>query len=208
VPVLGRELGSNNCRAEVVPVFKHFQQFLSLHGPKRLETEVTIPLEKSAGVWMIETEAPPKEPISLHATVLTSDGSSIRGEIQSLKEGALTLKDFYGAVHKIPSNLLSGIYMKNGRVVYLSFVTAGPAASFVHARSHGATEAMLRDSGLRWGAVRNGMYGDEIASWFFDVKGHIFKTIANSSYIFFTYGLCQQIVVKTHRQTSVSFHFG
>ena len=36
-----------------------------------------------------------------------------------------------------------------GRVVYLSFVAAGPDASFVHARSHGATEAMLRESGLR-----------------------------------------------------------
>lgn len=91
-----------------------------VYKSKRLDTEVTVPLEKAAGVWMIETDAPPKEPSSLHATVLTSDGSSIRGEIQSLKDGALTLKDLYGAVHKIPANLLSGIYMKNGRVVYLS----------------------------------------------------------------------------------------
>jgi hypothetical protein len=69
---------------------------------------------------MIETEAAPKEPAGLHATVLTSDGSSVRGEIQSLKDGVLQLKDFYGVVLKIPANLLSGIYMKNGRVVYLS----------------------------------------------------------------------------------------
>ncbi|MCI4354775.1 MAG: NPCBM/NEW2 domain-containing protein [Thermoplasmata archaeon] len=87
---------------------------------KRLDKEITVPLDKAAGVWMIETEAAPKEPSGLHATVLTSDGSSLRGEIRSLKEGALTLKDGYGAVHKIPANLLSGIYMKNGRVVYLS----------------------------------------------------------------------------------------
>lgn len=59
-----------------------------------------------------------------------------------------------------------------GRVVYLSFVGAGPDASFIHARSHGATEAMLRESGLSFGAVRNGMYGDEIASWF-DPDGRI-----------------------------------
>ena len=32
-------------------------------------------------------------------------------------------------------------------VVYLSFVGAGPDASFVHARSHGATETMLAESG-------------------------------------------------------------
>jgi len=87
---------------------------------KRLDKEVTVPLEKAAGVWMIETEAAPKEPSGLHATVLTSDGSSVRGEIQSLKDGALTLKDTYGSVLKIPANLLSGIYIKNGRVVYLS----------------------------------------------------------------------------------------
>lgn len=91
-----------------------------VYKSKRLETEVPVPLEKAAGVWLIEEGAPPKEPVSLHATVLTSDGSSIRGEIQSLKDGALTVKDLYGTVHKVPANLLSGIYIKNGRVVYLS----------------------------------------------------------------------------------------
>jgi hypothetical protein len=91
-----------------------------VYKSKRLETEVPVALDKAAGVWLIEEGAPPKEPVGLHATVLTSDGSSIRGEIQSLKDGALTMKDLYGAVHKIPANLLSGIYMKNGRVVYLS----------------------------------------------------------------------------------------
>lgn len=58
------------------------------------------------------------------------------------------------------------------RVVYLSFVGAGPDASFRHARSHGATEAMLRESGLSWAAVRNAMYGDSIATWF-DGDGRI-----------------------------------
>jgi NAD(P)H dehydrogenase (quinone) len=53
-----------------------------------------------------------------------------------------------------------------GRIVYLSFVNAGPEAIFLHARSHGATEAMLADSGLPFTAVRNGMYADEIPGWF------------------------------------------
>ena len=51
-------------------------------------------------------------------------------------------------------------------VVYLSFLGAGPEAVFVHARSHGATETMLRDSGVAWTSVRNGMYADEILGWF------------------------------------------
>jgi NAD(P)H dehydrogenase (quinone) len=51
-------------------------------------------------------------------------------------------------------------------VVYLSFVNAGPGALFLHARSHGATEAMLRESGLPFTFVRNGMYADDIPGWF------------------------------------------
>jgi len=59
-----------------------------------------------------------------------------------------------------------------GRVVYLSFVGAGEGASFRHARSHGATEAMLAAAGLPYTAVRNAMYADEIATWF-DAEGRI-----------------------------------
>ena len=58
------------------------------------------------------------------------------------------------------------------RIIYLSYLAPGADSVFIHARSHGATEAMLRESGLCWGAVRNGMYGDEIASWF-DPDGRI-----------------------------------
>jgi hypothetical protein len=91
-----------------------------VYKSKRLDTEVSLPVGKVASVWLIETEPPPKQPAGLHATVVTTDGSSVRGEIQSLQEGILSLKDLYGAVHKIPANLLSGIFMKNGRVVWLS----------------------------------------------------------------------------------------
>jgi uncharacterized protein YbjT (DUF2867 family) len=59
-----------------------------------------------------------------------------------------------------------------GRIVYLSFLGADPSASFLHARSHGATEAMLAESGIPYTAVRNGMYADEVATWF-DAEGRI-----------------------------------
>jgi NAD(P)H dehydrogenase (quinone) len=58
------------------------------------------------------------------------------------------------------------------RIVYLSFLGADPNAAFLHARSHGATEAMLAESGIPYAAVRNGMYADEIATWF-DADGGI-----------------------------------
>jgi uncharacterized protein YbjT (DUF2867 family) len=55
-------------------------------------------------------------------------------------------------------------------IVYLSFVAAGPDAIFLHARSHGATEAMLRDAGVPFTAIRNSMYADDIPGWF-DAQG-------------------------------------
>lgn len=59
-----------------------------------------------------------------------------------------------------------------GHVVYLSFTGAGADASFTHGRTHGETERMLSESGLSWAAVRNGMYADDIPSWF-DGQGRI-----------------------------------
>lgn len=56
------------------------------------------------------------------------------------------------------------------QVVYLSFVNAGPGAVFLHARSHGATEELLRGSGVPYTFIRNGMYADDIPAWF-DAEG-------------------------------------
>lgn len=53
-----------------------------------------------------------------------------------------------------------------GQIVYLSFVNADPGATFLHARSHGATEQMLRESGVPWTSIRNSMYADHIPGWF------------------------------------------
>jgi NAD(P)H dehydrogenase (quinone) len=52
------------------------------------------------------------------------------------------------------------------QVIYLSFVNAGPDAVFSHAREHGATEEMLKASGVPWTSVRNSMYADDIPGWF------------------------------------------
>ena len=51
-------------------------------------------------------------------------------------------------------------------LIYLSFVNAGPKATFSHAREHGATEEMLKASGVPWTAIRNSMYADDIPGWF------------------------------------------
>jgi NAD(P)H dehydrogenase (quinone) len=51
-------------------------------------------------------------------------------------------------------------------LVYLSFVNAGLSAIFSHAQEHGATEEMLRASGVPWTSIRNSMYADDIPGWF------------------------------------------
>jgi NAD(P)H dehydrogenase (quinone) len=51
-------------------------------------------------------------------------------------------------------------------LVYLSFVNAGQTTIFSHAQEHGATEEMLRASGVPWTSIRNSMYADDIPGWF------------------------------------------
>lgn len=64
----------------------------------------------------------------------------------------------------------AAVRQRVAQVVYLSFVNAGPEAVFLHARSHGVTEAMLQESGIPSTFVRNGMYADDIPTWF-DAEG-------------------------------------
>jgi len=46
-----------------------------------------------------------------------------------------------------------------GRIVYTSQMAASASSKFPPALDHAATEAMLRDSGLEWTALRHGFYG-------------------------------------------------
>lgn len=85
--------------------------------------EVVQPAAEVAGIWLTESAAPPAEPTTLLASVLASDGTSLRGDILSLKDGILVFKDLYGLERKVARSALSSIHFKNGRVVYLSDLT-------------------------------------------------------------------------------------
>jgi uncharacterized protein YbjT (DUF2867 family) len=90
--------------------------------------------------------------------------------------GALAAGDrvFMVSVHEGPEQRIplhrsfieAAARQRVAQVVYLSFVNAGPEATFLHARAHGATEELLRQSGVPFTAIRNGMYADEIPTWF------------------------------------------
>ena len=59
-----------------------------------------------------------------------------------------------------------------GHVVYTSFVGAGDSSGFLLARDHGATEEMLRASGMAWTFLRDSFYA-EILPHFADADGVI-----------------------------------
>lgn len=72
-----------------------------------------------------------------------------------------------------------------GQLVYLSCLGAGPDAVFLHGRSHGATEDMVRESGLPFTIVRMSMWTDDIPNWF-DPDG-VIRAPAGDGRISFTY---------------------
>jgi uncharacterized protein YbjT (DUF2867 family) len=90
--------------------------------------------------------------------------------------GALAAGDrvFMVSVHEGPEQRIplhrsfieTAARQRVAQVVYLSFVNAGSEAIFLHARAHGATEELLRQSGVPFTSIRNGMYADEIPAWF------------------------------------------
>jgi len=86
----------------------------------RLERDVLVPLSEAAGVWLAETSPAPKDPDTLFAVVYTGDGSWLKGTVRSLRDGLLEFTDLYGNLHRVGADRLSGLILRNGRVVYLS----------------------------------------------------------------------------------------
>jgi NAD(P)H dehydrogenase (quinone) len=118
---------------------------------------------------------PARAPRLQGAEVVTADYGDPETLARALHEGD---RVFMVSVHEGPASRVplhrsfveAAVRQGVGQIVYLSFVNAGPQAVFLHARSHGATEAMLEESGLAFTAIRNGMYADEIPGWF-DAEG-------------------------------------
>jgi hypothetical protein len=122
-----------------------------------LGKDITLPLGDVAGAWLIETQKPPAEPDKPFASILTVDGSTLRGEVKSMTGGVLEFTDLFAKTHKIASDQVAGIYMKNGRVVYLSDVkpaTVSEDANYIR----GATKS-LSDLEFPWQADRSARGG-------------------------------------------------
>ncbi|MCC6831923.1 MAG: NAD(P)H-binding protein [Thermoleophilia bacterium] len=85
----------------------------------------------------------------------------------------LSLHASIGTRLRLHTNFIDAARLRDvSRVLYLSSINASPGAVFRHARSHGETERMLTDTGLRCGAVRMAMWAEQIGDWF-DPDGRI-----------------------------------
>jgi uncharacterized protein YbjT (DUF2867 family) len=114
---------------------------------------------------------PARAPELPGAEVVTADYGDPDALARALQEGD---RVFMVSVHEGPERRIplhrsfieAATRRRVAQIVYLSFVNAGPDAIFLHATSHGATEELLRASGLGFTSIRNGMYADEIPGWF------------------------------------------
>jgi uncharacterized protein YbjT (DUF2867 family) len=73
--------------------------------------------------------------------------------------GATRLAQHYSA---IDAALAVGVE----RIVYTSFLSAAPLATFTHAREHSLTEQRIRASGMRYTFLRPSFYLDKAPGWF------------------------------------------
>jgi NAD(P)H dehydrogenase (quinone) len=132
-------------------------------------------LERRGLPMRLAVHDPSKTPEVEGAEVLQADYGDPDSLAKALHEGD---RVFMVSMHRGPDERLrlhesfvqAGAKAGVAHVVYLSFVAAGPDAIFLHARSHGATERMLRDTGLPFTSIRNSMYADDIPGWF-DAEG-------------------------------------
>ena len=94
------------------------------------------------------------------------DGPSMREALRGMKVlflvsgyGPTRLEQHYSA---IDAAVAAGVE----RIVYTSFLSAAPLATFTHAREHYLTEQRIRESGCRYTFLRPTFYLDRAPRWF------------------------------------------
>jgi uncharacterized protein YbjT (DUF2867 family) len=118
------------------------------------------------------------------AEVVTGDYDDRASLAVALREGdrVFMVSVHEGPERRIPLHRSFIAAAKNqgvAHITYLSFVNASGAATFLHARSHGATEDMLEQSGIPFTSIRNSMYADDIPGWF-DAEGVAREPVADA----------------------------
>jgi NAD(P)H dehydrogenase (quinone) len=133
---------------------------------------------------------PSRAPAFAGAEVVQADYGDQASLAGALQEGdrVFLVSLHEGPARRVPlhrSFVEAAARQRVAQIVYLTFLNAGANARFLHARSHGATEAMLAESGVPYTSIRNGMYADEIPGWF-DPDG-VLREPAEDALITFSY---------------------
>jgi NAD(P)H dehydrogenase (quinone) len=94
------------------------------------------------------------------------DGSSMRAALVGVQTLLLVSGYERGRLAQHYSAIEAAVAAGVERLVYTSFLSAAPQATFTHAREHFLTEQRIRASGLRYTFLRPSFYLDKAPGWF------------------------------------------
>lgn len=100
------------------------------------------------------------------------DGASMRAALVGVQTLLLVSGYERGRLEQHYSAIEAAVAAGVERLVYTSFLSAAPQATFTHAREHFLTEQRIRASGLRYTFLRPSFYLDKAPGWF-SGEGHI-----------------------------------
>ncbi|RYV51854.1 SDR family oxidoreductase [Pengzhenrongella frigida] len=106
---------------------------------------------------------PARAPELAGASVAVAQGYTDGAGMRSALEGADTLflvsgRESADRVAEHRSAIDAAVHAGVSRIVYVSFLGAGPKATFTFARDHWATEEYIRSTGLRFTFLRDNLY--------------------------------------------------
>jgi hypothetical protein len=81
--------------------------------------KTALPIAELAAVLLARREPPP-DPKGLFAIVTLTDGGALRGRIDRIEQGIVTLETVYRRAIKMTADSIAAVHFRNGRVVYLS----------------------------------------------------------------------------------------
>lgn len=94
------------------------------------------------------------------------DGPAMRAALTGVQTLLLVSGYERGRLEQHYSAIDAAVAAGVERIVYTSFLSAAPQATFTHAREHYLTEQRIRASGLRYTFLRPSFYLDKAPGWF------------------------------------------
>lgn len=108
--------GGNRPRGFLTELHPDRAVYADFHDP---DLTLPVPTADLALILFARRDAPP-DPQGLFSILTLKDGSRLRGLIQEIQDGVLTVTTPYGHSFRILTGEIAGLHFRNGRVVYLS----------------------------------------------------------------------------------------